>query len=219
MPARFARAPWPCEGPKVSLTRGVLPAGQEAPLRRPIAFEPRQPDAAKDRQRPALSKRCTFAHRTTSKSAASKTCGISDRNFVAGGEQNRPYAAYELAHLRETFADLLPKYQNLSIPDLITSTVKEPLAAHSGQGRQPVRCGLWATDSIVQPATRVTIAQRSWSGFSSRVRSERVRRIGQIDSSQHLVSSEVEFKSLPRKAFIFDFRSTEETIGRDLAAV
>jgi hypothetical protein len=42
------------------------------------------------------------------------------------------YAAYELDQLRETFADLaqiLPKYRDLSIPDLITSTVEEPLAA------------------------------------------------------------------------------------------
>jgi hypothetical protein len=51
---------------------------------------------------------------------------------LAGSEQNWPYAAYELAQLRETFADvaeILPKYRDLSIPDLITSTVKEPLAA------------------------------------------------------------------------------------------
>jgi len=51
---------------------------------------------------------------------------------LAGSEQNWPYAAYELDQLRETFTDLaeiLPKYRDLSIPDLITSTVKEPLAA------------------------------------------------------------------------------------------
>jgi hypothetical protein len=51
---------------------------------------------------------------------------------LAGSEQNWPYAAYELDQLRETFADLgeiLPKYRDLSIPDLITSTVKDPLAA------------------------------------------------------------------------------------------
>ena len=51
---------------------------------------------------------------------------------LAGNEQNWPYAAYELDQLRETFADLaeiLPKYRDLSIPDLITSTVKEPLVA------------------------------------------------------------------------------------------
>jgi hypothetical protein len=51
---------------------------------------------------------------------------------LAGGEQNWPYAAYELDQLRETFTDIagiLPKYRDLSIPDLITSTVKEPLAA------------------------------------------------------------------------------------------
>ena len=51
---------------------------------------------------------------------------------LAGSEQNWAYAAYELDQLRETFADLaeiLPRYRDLSIPDLITSTVKEPLAA------------------------------------------------------------------------------------------
>ncbi len=51
---------------------------------------------------------------------------------LAGSEQNWPYAAYELDQLRETFADvaeILPKYRDLSIPDLLTSTVKEPLAA------------------------------------------------------------------------------------------
>jgi hypothetical protein len=51
---------------------------------------------------------------------------------LAGNEQNWPYAAYELDQLRETFADvaeIMPKYGDLSIPDLITSTVKEPLAA------------------------------------------------------------------------------------------
>lgn len=51
---------------------------------------------------------------------------------LAGREQNWPYAAYELDQLRETLADLaevLPKYRDLSIPDMITSTVNEPLAA------------------------------------------------------------------------------------------
>src|SRR5215468_480189 len=51
---------------------------------------------------------------------------------LAGSEQNWSYAAYELDQLRETLADIaeiLPKYRDLSIPDLITSTVKEPLAA------------------------------------------------------------------------------------------
>jgi hypothetical protein len=51
---------------------------------------------------------------------------------LAGSEQNWAYAAYELDQLRETFADLaeiLPKCRDLSIPDMITSTVKEPLAA------------------------------------------------------------------------------------------
>jgi hypothetical protein len=51
---------------------------------------------------------------------------------LAGIEQNWPYAAYELDQLRETFADvaeILPKYRDLSISDMITSTVKEPLTA------------------------------------------------------------------------------------------
>ena len=51
---------------------------------------------------------------------------------LAGSEQNWPYAAYELDQLRETLADIaeiLPKYRDLSIPDMITTTVKEPLAA------------------------------------------------------------------------------------------
>jgi hypothetical protein len=51
---------------------------------------------------------------------------------VAGQERNWAYAAYELGQLRETLADvaeILPKYRDLSIPDMITRTVKEPLAA------------------------------------------------------------------------------------------
>ena len=51
---------------------------------------------------------------------------------LAGGEQNWVYAAYELDQLRATFADvaeIMPKYRDLSIPDMMNSTVKEPLAA------------------------------------------------------------------------------------------
>jgi hypothetical protein len=51
---------------------------------------------------------------------------------LAGSERNWPYAAYELDELRETFddvAEIMPKYRDLSIPDMITSTVKKPLAA------------------------------------------------------------------------------------------
>jgi hypothetical protein len=54
---------------------------------------------------------------------------------LAGREQNWLYAAYELNQLRETFADvaeILPKYRDLSISDMIESTVKAPLAALSG---------------------------------------------------------------------------------------
>jgi hypothetical protein len=51
---------------------------------------------------------------------------------LAGTAQNWPYAAYELDQLRETLADvaeILPKYRDLSIPDTIIATVKDPLAA------------------------------------------------------------------------------------------
>jgi hypothetical protein len=51
---------------------------------------------------------------------------------LAGNSQNWPYAGYELDELRETFDDvaaIMPKYRDLSIPDMITSTVKKPLAA------------------------------------------------------------------------------------------
>jgi hypothetical protein len=51
---------------------------------------------------------------------------------LAGNEQNWTYAGYELDQLRETFADvaeIMPKYRNVSILDMITLTVKKPLAA------------------------------------------------------------------------------------------
>jgi len=51
---------------------------------------------------------------------------------LAGIDKNWPYAAYELDQLRETFADvaeILPKYRDLSIADMLATTVKEPLAA------------------------------------------------------------------------------------------
>jgi hypothetical protein len=51
---------------------------------------------------------------------------------LAGSRRNWSYAGYELDQLRETFADvaaILPKYRDLSIPDMITATVKQPLAA------------------------------------------------------------------------------------------
>jgi hypothetical protein len=50
---------------------------------------------------------------------------------LAGSEQNWSYAAYELDQLRATFADvaeIMPKYRDLSIPDMPNSTVREPLA-------------------------------------------------------------------------------------------
>jgi hypothetical protein len=51
---------------------------------------------------------------------------------LAGSENNWSYAAYELDQLRETLndvAEILPKYRDLSIPDMITRTVNEPLTA------------------------------------------------------------------------------------------
>src|SRR5271169_1807788 len=50
----------------------------------------------------------------------------------AGNEQNWPYAAYELGELTETFddvAELVPKHDNLPIPEMVASTVKQPMAA------------------------------------------------------------------------------------------
>jgi hypothetical protein len=51
---------------------------------------------------------------------------------LAGNQQNWDYAAYELNELRDTFDDvakLVPKHGNLSIPQTIGATVKQPLAA------------------------------------------------------------------------------------------
>jgi hypothetical protein len=51
---------------------------------------------------------------------------------LAGNERNWPYAAYELGELAETFddiAELVPKHDNLPIPEMIASTVKQPMAA------------------------------------------------------------------------------------------
>jgi hypothetical protein len=51
---------------------------------------------------------------------------------LAGSERNWAYAAYELGELSETFDDvaaLVPKHDNLSIPDAIAATVKQPMAA------------------------------------------------------------------------------------------
>jgi len=51
---------------------------------------------------------------------------------LAGNAKNWPYAAYELDELREAFDDVaatVPKYRDLSVPDLIAATVKQPLAA------------------------------------------------------------------------------------------
>jgi len=47
---------------------------------------------------------------------------------LAGNKRDWSYAAYGLDQLRETFAEILPKYRDLSISDLIRSTVKDPLA-------------------------------------------------------------------------------------------
>ena len=54
---------------------------------------------------------------------------------LAGNEQNWPYAAYELGELAETFDDvatLVPKHDNLPIPEMIAATVKQPMAALDG---------------------------------------------------------------------------------------
>ncbi len=51
---------------------------------------------------------------------------------LAGTERDWPYAAYELGELTETFddiAELVPKHDNLPIPEMIASTVKKPMAA------------------------------------------------------------------------------------------
>jgi hypothetical protein len=51
---------------------------------------------------------------------------------LAGTQQNWIYAAYELNELREAFddvAEMVPKYRNMSIPDTIAASIKEPLAA------------------------------------------------------------------------------------------
>jgi hypothetical protein len=51
---------------------------------------------------------------------------------LAGSERNWPYAAYELGELAETFDDvakLVPIHDNLPIPEMIASTVKQPMAA------------------------------------------------------------------------------------------
>src|SRR6516162_2884289 len=67
-----------------------------------------------------------------------KTAFVQPRHIklgLAGSERNWLYAAYELDQLRETLADvaeILPKYRDLSIPDMIESTVKAPLAALNG---------------------------------------------------------------------------------------
>ncbi len=51
---------------------------------------------------------------------------------LAGSKRNWPYAAYELDELSETFNDvaqLVPKLNNLAIPEMIASTVKQPMTA------------------------------------------------------------------------------------------
>jgi hypothetical protein len=51
---------------------------------------------------------------------------------LAGKEQNWPYASFELGELTEAFddiAELVPKHDNLPIPEMIASTVKQPMEA------------------------------------------------------------------------------------------
>jgi hypothetical protein len=85
---------------------------------------------------------------------------------LAGREWNWTYAAYELDQLRETFTDLaqiLPKYRDLSIPDLITSTVKEPLSALDrairAKDANQFTAAYGQLTASCKPATRVTIAR------------------------------------------------------------
>jgi hypothetical protein len=51
---------------------------------------------------------------------------------LAGSVQNWAYAAYELNELSEAFddvAEIVPKYRNLSVPELIGATIKPAIAA------------------------------------------------------------------------------------------
>ena len=51
---------------------------------------------------------------------------------LAGNEQNWRFASFELGELTEAFddiAELVPKHDNLPIPEMIASTVKQPMAA------------------------------------------------------------------------------------------
>ena len=51
---------------------------------------------------------------------------------LAGNEQNWSYASFELGELTEAFDDiveLVPKHDNLPIPEMIASTVKQPMEA------------------------------------------------------------------------------------------
>jgi hypothetical protein len=51
---------------------------------------------------------------------------------LAGKEQSWPYASFELGELTEAFddiAELVPKHDNLPIPEMIASTVKQPMEA------------------------------------------------------------------------------------------
>ena len=51
---------------------------------------------------------------------------------LAGNEQNWRFASFELGELTEAFddiAELVPKHDNLPIPEMIASTVKQPMEA------------------------------------------------------------------------------------------
>ena len=72
---------------------------------------------------------------------------------LAGNERNWLYAAYELDQLRETLADvaeILPKYRDLSIPDMIERTSGCRELGNPNEGRQPVQCGQWTTSGGVR---------------------------------------------------------------------
>lgn len=76
---------------------------------------------------------------------------------LAGSAQNWPYAAYELNELSEAFDDVaqsVPKYRNLSVPEMITATVKPAIAtldqAIKAKDFQPVHRGIRAVDCFMQ---------------------------------------------------------------------
>jgi hypothetical protein len=102
---------------------------------------------------------------------------------LAGKERNWLYAAYELDQLRETLADvaeILPKHRNLSLPDMIESTVRAPLAAlsaaiqakdsnqfNAAYGQLTVACNTChrsygRTEIVIQPPTVIEFSDQDF---------------------------------------------------------